>query len=309
MKSVKENNQRHTVEETSSDCPNNGNGTKTNVSQTTDDSWGLCDESPSGTLKQMAGKEPSLMSRDDHVVKIPVEDIPMTLLDQSSDDVQEDSPIIHRRPTPSSDPSATMDSMGTMNVSIYSASSSIYTGTLKRGKKDQVVEVQLQLTQGEIDRLNRSTITENRDKESPGLCSAHRGPHVLLLSILFLPFAFISSLFVNLYICTLCWYNIYLCLSEEKTIWHKIFLCPLLIVIFPLIVFLIPLAVAAFAAIRQLSWSWRRWLNEIRDFEKGFYGSLCEKLGVPECSPYEVVILNENGALSVMDENMPGTVI
>ena len=287
----------------------NGNGMrKENMSESIEEESKFPgDDSPSEVLKQLTANESSPAAKDDRQIKQHVEDIPMTLLD--SDEVQEDSPIICRHPTPSSDPSATMDSMGTMNVSIYSASSSIYTGTLKRGKKDQVVEVQLQLTQAEIDRLNRSTISENRDKESLGLCNVHRGPHVLLLSILFLPLAFLSSLVVNLYICTLCWYNIYLCLSEEKTIWHKIFLCPLLIIGFPIIIITIPLGVSLFAAIRQLCWSWNRWLSEIRDFEKGFYRSLCEKLGVAECSPYEVVILNENGAVNVMDENTPGTVV
>ncbi|GBP42207.1 Transmembrane protein 169 [Eumeta japonica] len=46
-----------------------------------------------------------------------------------------------------------------------------------------------------------------------------------------------------------------------------------------------------YAGIIQLSFSGSNWWKEVCDFEKGFYGWLCNFLGVSECSPYEVVVL------------------
>jgi hypothetical protein len=248
-----------------------------------------------------------LRIKNGHEKKTKSEDIAMEVLGQSSpkNSLPDDSPVIFHRRMPSTDPSITLDSMGTMNTSIYSTGSNTFTGTLKRGKKDQIIEVQL--TEAEINKLNRSTLSETLENQTQGVCSAQKGPHVVVLSVLFWPFAFLSSLIMNLYICTMCWYNIYLCLSEERTIWHKIFFCPLLIIFFPVIIIIIPLGVAVYAAFRQLLWCFVRWLREIKNFDKGFYGWLCQVLGVPECSPYEVIILNENGIAEILDRSTPGT--
>lgn len=167
------------------------------------------------------------------------------------------------------------------------------TGTIKRGhKKNQVVEVELKLTQAELDQMNKSTITVD-DKEDGAKCGLRKGLHILLLTVLFFPFALISSLAVCFYVGTMCWYNIYLNLSEERTIWHKAFLCPLLILFYPVLIILSAFGIGLYAAVIQISWFLSSWLKEIKDFDKGFYGWLCSKLRIPECAPYEVVILDD----------------
>ena len=251
----------------------------------------------------------SSITKDSSERDIPSEDIPLEVLGPSPklSSVHEGRPVIHYRRKASEDPSMTLDSIGTMNTSIYSTGSNTFTGTLKRGKKDQIVEIQLQLTPAEIDKLNRSTLSETLDNDTKTVCSKTFGAHILVLSVLYLPVALLSSLLMNMYICTMCWYNIYLCLSEERTIWHKIFFCPLLIIFFPLIIILIPVGVALYAAFRQLSCSFPRWLREIKNFEKGFYGWLCQVLRVPECAPYEVIILDENGDAAVMYQSTPSS--
>ncbi|CAG5014703.1 unnamed protein product [Parnassius apollo] len=46
-----------------------------------------------------------------------------------------------------------------------------------------------------------------------------------------------------------------------------------------------------YIGIVQLTFSGANWWKDVCDFEKGFYGWLCNLLGMSECSPYEVVIL------------------
>ncbi|XP_048729438.2 transmembrane protein 169-like [Ostrea edulis] len=136
------------------------------------------------------------------------------------------------------------------------------------------------------------TDTEVMDSGSSGgsrCCGATDGPHVTLMSVVLLPIAFLSSLAVVFYYGAWTWYNLYIHYSEERTICHKVLVCPVLIITFPLTVGLSSLGVALFAAFVQISWSFYRWKTEFLDFEKGFYGWLCYKLGLPMCSPYDVL--------------------
>lgn len=164
------------------------------------------------------------------------------------------------------------------------------TGTIRRGHKP--VQVHVHLTEQEMKALSRSSFIED-DKQGSCIWGLRKGLHILVLSILYFPFAFLTSLCVCFYVGTMCWYNIYLFLSEENSIWHKIFLCPLLIIFYPFLIVVITLVIAVFAAFKQISWFYSSWLKEIKDFDKGVFGAICGMLKIPQCSPYEVVILDE----------------
>jgi hypothetical protein len=131
-------------------------------------------------------------------------------------------------------------------------------------------------------------------------CGATNGPHVTLMTLILLPAAFLSSLAVVFYYGAWTWYNLYIYYSEERTMCHRIFICPVLIITFPLTVGLSSIGVALFAACVQISWSFYRWKTEFLDFEKGFYGWLCYKIGLPMCSPYDVLEYTDDSELEPM---------
>ncbi|XP_046570269.1 transmembrane protein 169-like [Haliotis rubra] len=165
------------------------------------------------------------------------------------------------------------------------------TGTVTHGyQTGQTVEVMMELTDSELKRL---TSKEDHATSRQCRCGARQGLHIILLSVVCFPVAFIVSACMAFYLGSLTWYNIYLYFSEEKTIWHKVSLCPLLILTFPFSVGLSAVGVAMYAAVVQVSWWFSSWRKEFADFEKGFYGWLCNSLRLAECSPYETVILNE----------------
>ena len=167
------------------------------------------------------------------------------------------------------------------------------TGTVKRGSQPgSPVDVELELTDVEFRRLT------SREAKLPRRCSCgtDQGPHVVLLSILFVPLALVSSICVAFYYSAMTWYNFYIYFSEEKSIWHKVFVCPLLILSFPFWAALTALGIGLYAALVQISWFLDSWLYHIRDLEKGFYAWFCSSVGLPQCSPYEIVVLDENDA-------------
>ncbi len=213
----------------------------------------------------------------------------------------EDHELSELSPTPeltigsSTDSVLTADNQ-TLNSSVLSSGhrTITMTGTIKRGHKSgQSVEVQLQMSQEELNKLNRSFIEDDK-KADDCIWGIRKGMHILIFSMCFIPFSFISSLCMSFYVGTIGWYNLYLYLSEERTIWHKIFLCPLLILFFPFLIGLSALGVAFYAAGIQISWYLSSWQRQIRDFEKGFYGWVFSKLGVPQCAPYEIVVLDDH---------------
>ena len=183
---------------------------------------------------------------------------------------------------------------------VYTHPSNVYghkhtvtlSGTIKRGLKQDQVNVTL--SANEIAALNKYTARDQKQEEAESKCSAKSGPHVVLFSLLYAPLAFICSLFLSFYTGSMCWYNIYIFLSEECSIFHKIFLCPLLIIAYPVYILLTSLLIAFYAMFVQISWYCTKWQREIRDLDKNFYGAMCNIIGLPQCSPYEIIVLDDN---------------
>lgn len=154
-------------------------------------------------------------------------------------------------------------------------------------------------TEVEVDSLQSPMTGENKNESRP-IISTKSGLHIALFSVICLPAAFVASLCVSFYYGASAWYNLYLYFSEEKTIWHKVFICPVLILTFPFTVGFSSVGVAVFAAFVQISWFYSSWRAEFLDFDKGFYGWLCNKLGLPQCCPYELITVNNESELEPM---------
>lgn len=192
------------------------------------------------------------------------------------------------------------------------------TGTIKRGrKKGQSVDLQLNMSLDELERINVAALSAvaNIATKRAGcfVCSRTMGLHILLLSFLCLPFVTLVTSIYSFYIGTLTWYNMFNYFNEEKSYAHKLFMSPLLVLLYPLLIVLCTLGLGIYAGFVQLSVCFSSWVNEIGDIEKGFYGWLCSFLRMSDCSPYEVVILMdlkmqpENGEGVVMGEALPTT--
>ncbi|KAH8312711.1 hypothetical protein KR044_012434 [Drosophila immigrans] len=170
------------------------------------------------------------------------------------------------------------------------------TGTIKRGrKKGQSIDLQINISREELEQLNAHAMA-NESHKGRNLCctcSCSIGLHIFLISLLCLPFVMIISAVYSFYIGTLTWYNMFNYYCEEKSYLHKIFVTPLLFLAYPLVIVLCTFGLGLYSGFRQLSLQYSSWVNDITDIEKGFYGWLCGFLHMPDCSPYEVVILTD----------------
>lgn len=172
------------------------------------------------------------------------------------------------------------------------------TGTIKRGKKKgQSVDLQLTISRDELEKINSNAIMMQQDQENSSnaccACSVTSGIHVLLLSIISLPFVFLVTMVYAFYIGTITWYNMFTYFIEEKSYLHKLFMSPLLILAYPIGILLCTIGLAVYSGIVQINTRFTKWSNEIADIEKGFFGWLCSFLHLSDCSPYEVVILTD----------------
>ncbi|KAM4698303.1 transmembrane protein 169 [Rhinophrynus dorsalis] len=176
------------------------------------------------------------------------------------------------------------------------------TGTITRGKKKgQMVDIHVTLTEKELQELAKSKepLQEERaDGKKSCSVGLDRGPHVVLWSILAMPVVFVLSFVISFYYGTITWYNIFLVYNEERTFWHKIFICPFLIIFYPIIIVAVSLSLALYTTVTQISWSFGKWWHAVRDMEKGFCGWLCSKLGLEDCSPYSIVELLDSDNIS-----------
>jgi hypothetical protein len=67
-----------------------------------------------------------------------------------------------------------------------------------------------------------------------------------------------------------------------------VFVSPVVLLVYPLWILPSTIALGLYGGLRQVSWSGAHWRKELGDPEKGFYGWMCNKLSLPDCSPYQV---------------------
>ncbi|XP_072933235.1 uncharacterized protein [Epargyreus clarus] len=166
------------------------------------------------------------------------------------------------------------------------------TGTIKRGKKKgQNVDVKLNISREELEIIEAAIVADEYNKMDVSKCSLYNGPHIFLFSLLCIPFVAIISAMYSFYMGTMAWYNIFSFVTEEFSCIKKMFLAPIVILSYPFLIVIFTFGVGLYAGIVQLTFSGANWWKDVCDFEKGFYGWLCNTLGLSECSPYEVVVL------------------
>ncbi|XP_067143176.1 transmembrane protein 169 [Centruroides vittatus] len=168
------------------------------------------------------------------------------------------------------------------------------TGTIKRGKKKgQTMDMKVHISKEELDELEHSIISHQKEEETDCFFGLQKGPHITVFSLILVPAIFVLSGCYSFYVGTMTWYNMLVYFSEKRTLAHKIFLSPLLIIFYPFLIIISTLGLGVYAAFVQISWHFDKWRREVQDWEKGFYGWICCILCLEDCSPYEVVILTE----------------
>ncbi|XP_061727104.1 uncharacterized protein LOC133532442 [Cydia pomonella] len=166
------------------------------------------------------------------------------------------------------------------------------TGTIKRGKKKgQNVDVKLNISREELEIIEAAIVAEEYNKMDISKCSVYNGPHIFLFSLLCIPFVACVSALYSFYMGTMTWYNIFTHVTEDLNWVKKAMLAPIVILSYPFLIVIFTVGLGLYAGIVQLTFSGANWWKDVCDFEKGFYGWLCNSLGMSECSPYEVVIL------------------
>uniref|UniRef100_UPI00398F0C88 transmembrane protein 169 isoform X2 n=1 Tax=Pristiophorus japonicus TaxID=55135 RepID=UPI00398F0C88 len=176
------------------------------------------------------------------------------------------------------------------------------TGTITRGKKKgQMVDIHVTLTEKELQELAKSKEPPQPEEEGEKkACNVGLlwGPHVVLWSLLCAPVVFVLSFVMSFYYGTITWYNIFLVYNEERTFWHKITICPSLIIFYPVLIVAVSVSLGVYTAVTQISWSFGEWWQAVQDLEKGFCGWLSGKLGLEDCSPYSIVELLDSDTVS-----------
>ncbi|XP_023306545.2 uncharacterized protein LOC111688290 [Lucilia cuprina] len=169
------------------------------------------------------------------------------------------------------------------------------TGTIKRGKKKgQSFDLQLNISRDELEKINAVAIKmEAKENKKCCKCSLSTGLHILLWSLICLPFVTVITSIYSFYIGTITWYNVFNYMHEEKSILIRLLMSPLLVAAYPIYIICCSLGLGIYAGFVQISLKFSTWCNEIADMEKGFYGWLCSFLHLSDCSPYEVVILTD----------------
>ncbi|TRY68945.1 hypothetical protein TCAL_03772 [Tigriopus californicus] len=175
------------------------------------------------------------------------------------------------------------------------------TGTLKRGsrssssKRNEKIEeclydVQLNLTSEHISNLEKKVHAKYHDR---CFCGLQRGIHIFLFSLVCLPLFWVVATWQAFYLGTLTWYNIFIYYNEDRTCCHKL-LSPFVLLAYPLWIIPITVLVGLFGGLYQISWYFDSWCTAIAALDGGFFGWFCNWLDVPDCCPYQVILLSAN---------------
>lgn len=168
------------------------------------------------------------------------------------------------------------------------------TGTIKNGKnKGECFDVHLKMNR---DRLASIEKEANLKKSSSCCCGLNRGLHIFFTSLILVPFLWIFCTFYAFYMGTITWYNIFIYYNEQRSCCHTIFVSPFVLLLYPVWIIPVTFGLGIYGGFSQISWYWPNWRKELTDPEKGFFGWLCNKLRIPDCSPYQVVILTSLGS-------------
>ena len=182
---------------------------------------------------------------------------------------------------------------GSSLPSLASSSNKNYltmTGTIKRGKNmpEKCLDIQLSVTPDHLTKLEKRVHDKYHDR---CFCGIRRGIHVLVLSLLSIPFMLIYSTFQAFFLGSMTWYNIFLYYNEEKTCCHKL-LSPLILLFYPLWIVPVTIGLGLYGGLRCISWYWDSWIAEVTNPDCGFMAWVCTKLSLPDCAPYQVVLLS-----------------
>ena len=87
------------------------------------------------------------------------------------------------------------------------------------------------------------------------------------------------------------WYNIFLHYNEDRTCFHKL-LSPFVLLFYPIWIVPVTLGLCLYGGVRCISWYWDSWIAEVCNPDSGFCAWICEQFNLPDCSPYQVVLLS-----------------
>ena len=186
---------------------------------------------------------------------------------------------------------------------------SVRSATVKQcGRPGARIQVQVELGDKKMDRLQRHDVHRLLDRgDSRWRCGAHRGPHVLLLTLLCAPLALAISFVISLYMGTICCYNVLCYMAAEGSTAQKAVRCPIIVLTYPFLVFGTALGIGMYAGVVQVSWHLVRWRREFADYEKGFYGWLCTNMDMVQCAPYGVIVLDADFAIETLEPSQDDT--
>lgn len=167
-------------------------------------------------------------------------------------------------------------------------------GTVKRGRnKGQNIAVKLNMSREEFEFIEATIIAEKYNKMNFSKCSLFHGVHIFLFSLMCLPFVFCISAGYSFYVGSKTCDNIINYITGDKSFIKRHFLPPIIVILYLFLILIFMIGLGLYSGIVQVTASGTTWYKDVCDFEKGFYGWFCNKIGLPDCCPYKVVILTD----------------